>query len=111
MPVNETLLSKINKKLLEKFLLTLVLNLDLLYGAAIVSLCIVVLKNALELANQTNDVVKLSNQNKDGNKFPPIPPNRLFPEKSPTKRILALHLCSPYYINQYVIFKKKIKII
>jgi hypothetical protein len=38
-----------------------------------------------------------------------LPLNIPFLEKSPTKRILGLHLCSPFYIHQYVIFNQKNK--
>ena len=52
------------------------------------------------------DVLNLSHPSKDLKKSPLIP---IFPEKLPTKRVLALHLSSPYYVNQYVIFKQKNK--
>lgn len=64
------------------------------------------IKNLLDLSNQNKNLLDLSNQNQN---LPKFPLNIIFPEKRPKKRILPLHVCCSYSINQYVIFTRKNK--
>ena len=50
--------------------------------------------------------VELQPENKNPKNLPPF---TLFPKELPKKRVLSLHLCSPYSTGQYVIFKQKNK--
>jgi hypothetical protein len=114
----EPVSQKINKKFLERFLekllslSTLVVNSDLSGVAILAILFSVSTKQSVDIYNQTKDIAKVSNQNKNRNKFPPVAP---FPEKinKKQKRILTLHVCFPLCskrsINKYVIFEKKNK--
>ena len=57
-----------------------------------------------EFFDSQTETVKL--QTKDPKNLPPA---TLFPKELPKKRVLSLHLCSPYSIGHYVIFKQKNK--
>lgn len=86
-----------------------ILYANMVFTYALMSgLAVFMVRDLIDSSNQNKDLLDLSNQNKN---LPKSPLNIPFHEKLPTKRVVGLHLCSPCYVNQYVIFKKKIKII
>ena len=62
---------------------------------------ILILKDFCDSPSQS---VELQPQNKNPKNLLPA---TLFPNESPKRRILPLHLCCSYSLNQYVIFTKK----
>jgi hypothetical protein len=64
------------------------------------------IKNLLDSSNGIKNLLELSNKNEF---LPKLPLNITFPEKRQKKRILPLHVCCSYSINQYVIFTRKNK--
>ena len=78
----------------------------LLTYALMSGLTILMVKDLIDSSNGIKNLLELSNKNEF---LPKLPLNITFPEKRQKKRILPLHVCCSYSINQYVIFTRKNK--